>query len=62
MKFVITILAASMIASVNASGLRAKASEAATATTASINNESENDARELLSSWCDPATPVQWHP
>ncbi len=60
MKFAIIILAASMIASINASGLRA---EAAIATiTSSINDESENDARELLSSWCDPATPVEWHP
>lgn len=62
MKLATTILAASLIASVNASGLRAKASEAAIATTASIKEESENDARELLSSWCDPATPVLWHP
>jgi hypothetical protein len=23
---------------------------------------SNNNGRELLSSWCDPTTPVRWHP
>ena len=25
-------------------------------------SSNNKDGRELLSTWCDPATPVQWHP
>jgi len=70
MKLAITyfvLAVSSMNASVyaSASGLRrlmssSKESNAAIA----INDLSSdnNDGRELLSAWCDPATPVLWHP
>jgi hypothetical protein len=57
---------ASMNASVYAlaSGLRLKSSSQESVAAIAINDLSSdnNDGRELLSSWCDPATPVKWHP
>jgi len=74
MKLAITysvLAVASMNASVyaSASGSRLTSSHesdaaiAAIATIATNDLSSDNnDGRELLSPWCDPATPVLWHP
>ena len=60
------LAAASMNASVYAlaSGLRLMSSSQESDAAIAINDLSSdnNDGRELLSSWCDPATPVLWHP
>ena len=66
MKLAITsfLLVASIIASVNASvsGLRLTNREESDVAIANDLSYDNKDARELLSSWCDPATPVKWHP
>ena len=50
------VLVAFMSAFVNASGLRL-----ITMSDQASDTDSK-DGRELLSPWCDPATPVEWHP
>jgi hypothetical protein len=68
MKLAITyfvLAVASMNASVyaSASGLRVTSSHESDAAIATNDLSSDNnDGRELLSAWCDPATPVLWHP
>jgi hypothetical protein len=66
MKLVIYfVLVASMnaIDYASASGLRLTSSQESDAAIATNDLSSDNnDGRELLSAWCDPATPVLWHP
>jgi len=69
MKLAITyfvLAVASMNASVYASAsglLRLPSSQQSDAAIATNDLSSDNkDVRELLSPWCDPATPVEWHP
>jgi hypothetical protein len=68
MKLAITyfvLVVASMNASVytSASGLRLTSSQESDAAIATNDLSSDNnDGRQLLSPWCDPATPVLWHP
>jgi hypothetical protein len=48
----------------SAAGLRltsSQESDAAIATNDLLSSDN-NDGRELLSAWCDPATPALWHP
>jgi hypothetical protein len=55
------VLVAFMSAFVNASGLRLRLitmSDQASDT----DSKDGREGRELLSPWCDPATPVEWHP
>ena len=67
MKLVIYfVLVASMnaIDYASAAGLRltsSQESDAAIATNDLLLSDN-NDGRELLSAWCDPATPALWHP
>jgi hypothetical protein len=63
--FAFILSVASMNASVyaSASGLRLPNSQESNAAIATNDLSSDNkDGRELLSTWCDPATPVLWHP
>ena len=57
----VALMNASVYAS--ASGLRLTSSHESDAAIATNDLSSDNnDGRELLSAWCDPATPVLWHP
>jgi hypothetical protein len=60
MKLAITslLVVASMSAALHA---RAAGESEAMITTRNQSIDNNNE-RELLSPWCDPATPVEWHP
>jgi hypothetical protein len=67
MKLVIYfVLVASMnaIDYASAAGLRLTSSQESVAAIATndLLSSDNSDSRELLSAWCDPATPALWHP
>jgi len=61
MKLAITslLVVASMSAALHARAAGEPSEAMITTRNQSIDN---NNERELLSPWCDPATPVEWHP
>jgi hypothetical protein len=65
MKLAITslLVVASMSAALHAGfRLRVAGEPEAMVTTSNQSIIDNNNVRELLSPWCDPTTPIKWHP